>query len=133
MITGRTDLVEAKPVTGSTYKGQRHETVGVTSRLLSDAPLDARGNLQYALRQITVEPGGVIPIHSHAYLQTIFMLSGSLEFLSYDPDTDEVVDRRVCGPGEYIYNPSMEPHAIRNAGDEPGIFVSSIGYAEAPR
>lgn len=130
MIVGNAADLEARPVTGSTYKGVRHETTGVTSRLLSDAPPDAEGNMQYAMRLITVEPGGVIPVHSHAYLQTIYVLGGALEFLAYDPDSDEVAESKICGAGAYIYNPSMEPHAIRNVSDtEPGVFVSSIGHA----
>ena len=40
---------------------------------------------------------------------------------------DEMVEKVICGPGDSIYIPSMEPHGMKNASKtEPGTFLCCI-------
>lgn len=119
--------VEGVRVKEFPYKGVMREVKGVTVRWLSRVGKDAGGQPEYGLRHFTVEPGGIIPAHSHFYLQTLCIVSGRFECLSYDPDTDEVVDSKICGPGDWVYSESMEPHGMKNLSDtEPGTFLCCI-------
>lgn len=106
--------VEGKKVKTAEYKGKTYEVKGVTIRWLSKSGKDSEGQPEYGLRHFTVEPGGEIPCHNHLYLQTMFIERGQVECFSYDPETDKVVANRICGPGDYIFSPSMEPHGLRN-------------------
>ena len=73
------------------------------------------------------QPGGEIPIHNHFYQQTMYILSGRFECYQYDSETDKPVKSVVCGPGDAIYLPSMEPHGMRNISDnETATFLCCI-------
>ncbi|MGD8952353.1 MAG: cupin domain-containing protein, partial [Desulfobacterales bacterium] len=65
--------------------------------------------------------------HNHFYQQTMYILSGRFECYQYDPETDKPLKSMVCGPGDVIYLPSMEPHGMRNISDtEPATFLCCI-------
>jgi quercetin dioxygenase-like cupin family protein len=109
------------------YKGRPLEVKGVSVRWLSREGEDESGQPEYGLRLFTVEPGGEIPIHKHLYMQTMYFLSGRFECFEYDSETDEVVSGVVCGPGEVVFVPGMEPHGMRNVSDtETGQFLCCI-------
>lgn len=42
-------------------------------------------------------------------------------------DCKDVKIGKITGPGDYIYVPSMEPHGMKNLGDEPVTFLCRIG------
>ena len=85
------------------------------------------GQPEYGLRLFTARPGGEIPIHSHFYVQTMYIVSGQFECWRFDPETDELAQTVVCGPGDSIYVPSMEPHGMRNISEkESGAFLCCI-------
>ncbi|WP_461210463.1 cupin domain-containing protein [Desulfocurvus sp. DL9XJH121] len=131
MHAGKAQDIPGAAVKGAPYKGEILPATGVTIRWLSKAGADDAGNPEYGLRHFTVEPGGVIPMHHHAYLQTMYIESGSFECFVYDPETDKVLESRICGPGDYVYSPCMEPHGMRNASDtEPGTFLCCIGCVD---
>ena len=110
------------------YKGDMLAVEGVSIRWLSRAGKDKDGNPEYGLRFFTVQPGGEIPIHNHLYVQTMYILSGQFECWRFDPGTDEIVENVICGPGDSIYVPSMEPHGMRNMSEkEAGTFLCCIG------
>ena len=113
----KTEKVAAIKVESAQYKGQALPVKGVTVRWLSKEGADEAGQPEYGLRYFSVEPGGEIPIHSHHYMQTMYILSGQFECYKYDPETDEVAEAVVCGPGDGVYVPSMEPHGMRNISD----------------
>lgn len=127
MIARNVGEVEGAGIKEITYKDQVREVKGVTIRWLSKQGRDANGQPEYGLRHFTVDPGGVIPAHNHFYLQTMYIESGTFECFAYDPDTDEVVDSRVCKAGDWVYTAAWEPHGMRNMSDtEPGTFLCCI-------
>ena len=125
MKAGKATDVEAAVVPSIPYRGRDQAVKGVDIRWLSKADLD--GQPGYGLRLFTVRPGGEIPIHSHPYHQTIYVLSGQFECWAFDPETDALTGKALCGPGDTVYVPSMEPHGMKNASDsEEGSFLCCI-------
>jgi quercetin dioxygenase-like cupin family protein len=109
------------------YRGKPYDVKGISVRWLSKCGEDDTGYPEYGLRYFTARPSGEIPIHNHFYVQTMYILSGRFECMQFDPDRDEVVKREICGPGDVIYVPSMEPHGMRNlSGTEPATFLCCI-------
>ena len=100
---------EEKKIETFPYKGKPFKVTDVSIRWLSQAgPQDSP---EYGLRLFRVGPGGEIPIHNHFYVQTMYMLSGNLSVFSHDPDTDQVTEEKTVGPNDFIFVPTMEPHA----------------------
>lgn len=109
------------------YKGKQNDVKGISIRWLSKSGDDGNGYPEYGLRFFTAKPGGEIPIHNHFYHQTMYILSGEFECWSFDPKTDEITQKDICGPGCFIYVPSMEPHGMRNTSDtEEATFLCCI-------
>jgi len=109
------------------YGGKMNEVKGIGIRWLSKVVREKDGQSEYGLRLFTAKPGAEIPIHSHFYVQTMYILSGQFECWRFDPETDEQVEGVVCGPGDSIYVPSLEPHGMRNISEnEPGTFLCCI-------
>ena len=127
MIAMKSANVEIIQVGGVRYKGESSEAKHVGVQWLSKVGLDAEGSPAYGLRLFTVGPAGEIPIHNHAYVQTMYIVSGKFECWAFDPDTDKMVDKRICGPGDMVYIASQEPHGMRNLSEtEPGQFLCCI-------
>lgn len=119
---------EGNKVEQINYKGEPQKVTGITIRWLSRYGRDENGNPEYGLRHFTAEPGGEIPIHDHFYQQTVYILTGEFECWSFDPETNELVESKVCGPGTAVYVGSMEPHGMKNMSDtEPATFLCCIG------
>ena len=113
--------------------GQTSEVKDVSVRWLSKVGEDAAGSPAYGLRLFTVGPGGEIPTHNHAYVQTMYIVTGEFECWEVSPDSGEVVTK-VCGPGDMVYVPSLEPHGMRNTSTtQPGQFLCCICTLEAPQ
>jgi quercetin dioxygenase-like cupin family protein len=108
------------------YKGKKNDVLGTSIRWLSKHGDDGNGYPEYGLRYFTIQPGGQIPIHNHFYHQTMYILSSEFECWQFDIKTDEMIKKEVCGAGTAIYIPSMEPHGMKNIGNEPGIFLCCI-------
>ena len=120
--------VEETKVEKIAYKGTMNEVKGITLRWLSKSGEDDMGLPEYGLRFFTAQPKGEIPIHNHFYIQTMYILSGRFECWSFDGETNELIEKKVCGPGDSIYIPSMEPHGMRNLSDtEEATFLCCIG------
>ena len=116
------EQIEAFP-----FKGKMREVVGTSVRWLSRYGDDGQGYPEYGLRYFTIQPGGKIPIHNHFYHQTMYILSGEFECWQFDIDTEDILDRQIVGPGDFIYVPTMEPHGMTNIGTEPAAFLCCIG------
>ena len=108
------------------YRGEMHEVIGTSVRWLSKHGDDGNGYPEYGLRFFTIQPGGQIPIHNHFYHQTMFIQSGEFECYSYDSETGEVLEAKICGPGTSVYIASMEPHGMKNIGSNPATFLCCI-------
>ena len=107
------------------YRGKMFDVKGISVRWLST--VGEEGNADYGLRLFTAQPGGEIPIHNHFYHQTMFIVSGEFECWQFDPETDELASKVICGPGDAVYVPSMEPHGMKNTSDtEPATFLCCI-------
>ncbi|NNF98573.1 MAG: cupin domain-containing protein [Desulfobacteraceae bacterium] len=108
------------------YRGKMHDVIGTSIRWLSKYGDDGTGYPDYGLRFFTIQPGGQIPIHSHFYHQTMYILTGNLECYAYNAESDELQNTTKCGPGSSIFAPSMEPHGMKNIGEEPVTFLCCI-------
>lgn len=109
------------------YKGKDYDVKGISVRWLSKFGEDDMGYPEYGLRFFTAQPGGLIPVHNHFYIQTMYILSGQFECYQYDSETGEVVKNKVVGPGDAICIPSMEPHGMKNLSEtEEATFLCCI-------
>lgn len=108
------------------FKGEMRDVIGTSVRWLSRYGDDGNGYPEYGLRYFTITPGGEIPIHNHFYHQTMYILSGRAECFQYDME-ENIVEKKITEPGDYIYVPSMEPHGMKSIGKEPLTFLCCIG------
>ena len=108
------------------YRGKMHDVIGTSVRWLSKYGDDGSGQPEYGLRFFTIQAGGQIPVHSHFYIQTMYIVSGQFECWQFDPETNEIVQKKTTGPGDFIYVPSLEPHGMKNIGAEAGTFLCCI-------
>jgi quercetin dioxygenase-like cupin family protein len=127
MIVEKAHDVEGIKIESLSYREQPRTVKGVAVQWLSKFGEDEQGYPEYGLRLFTVGPDGEIPIHNHSYIQTMYILSGQFDCYQFDPETDEPVEKRTCGPGDAVYIPSMEPHGMKNLSSaEPGTFLCCI-------
>ncbi|BCG03026.1 cupin (plasmid) [Paraburkholderia sp. PGU19] len=70
---------------------------------------------------VSVPPGGRTKAHIHEHHDTAhYMLSGDeIEFYT----GEELEDRQVVRPGDYIFTPAGVPHVAVNRGPTPAVFV----------
>jgi quercetin dioxygenase-like cupin family protein len=108
------------------YRGDMQDVIGTSVRWLSNYGDDGHGFPDYGLRLFTIQPGGRIPIHNHFYHQTMYIVSGEFECWEFDPETDEQIEKSICGPGTSIYIPSMTPHGMKNTSSGPSTFLCCI-------
>lgn len=126
MIVKTATSVEERHITTYPYKGKPLPVKETYIRWLSQAgPKDSP---EYGLRLFTLRPGGEIPIHNHAYYQTMYILSGTVSTTAYDGATDAPLETKTLAPGDFVFVPSMEPHSIRNlSATENATFLCCIG------
>ncbi len=118
--------VAAKKIESFPYKRKPYEVKDVSIKWLSQAGPD-KSSPEYGLRFFTVGPKGIIPIHNHFYVQTMYMLTGELIVCSHDPETDEKVKEKRIGPHDFVFLPSLEPHSMINPSDrEEATFLCCI-------
>jgi quercetin dioxygenase-like cupin family protein len=117
---------EDKKIDKFPYRGKMHDVIGTSVRWLSKYGDDGHGYPEYGLRLFTIQSGGRIPIHNHFYHQTMYILSGRFECWQFDAQTDELVNKKICGPGTSIFIPSLEPHGMQNLSDGPSTFLCCI-------
>ena len=117
---------EDKQIDKFPYKGEKLDVIGTSIRWLSKHGDDGHGFPEYGLRFFSIQPGGHIPIHNHFYHQTMYILSGEFECWEFDPETDELKKKVICGPGSSIYIPSKQPHGMKNTTDKPATFLCCI-------
>ncbi len=126
METIRALDAQDQAITEFPYRGKMYPVIGISVRWLSKCGDDGHGQAEYGLRLFTAQPGGEIPIHSHFYHQTMYILEGEFECYAYDSETDELTESKLCGPGMSIYIPSMDPHGMKNVSDGVGRFLCCI-------
>lgn len=95
---------------------------GVTGRV---AIGKADGAANFCMRVFELAPGGHTPLHTHPWEHEVFIHSGK-GVVFQEGDWVEV------SSGSVVFIPGNEEHQMKNAGNEPFIFVCSIpsGVAE---
>ena len=90
------------------------------SERVSTAPVDGvhlkllAGGTEANIQQFTIEPGAVVPEHSHPHEQVGYLLDGTLTF------TVDGESRLVEADDSYVI-PGGEPHSAENNGDTTAI------------
>lgn len=116
MIVTRFDQVE--PIDVGNLLGLAD--VGMTMRWLIHRGMgDVRYRHTFALRHHTVEPGKPMRLHSHKYVEAVYVLSGRVRF-----ETD--ADSAELEPGDTLYLHEGEPHRGMALGGEPAAFLCVI-------
>ena len=64
----------------------------------------------------TIPPGMFVPLHSHADVESFYLLSGSVQVLS---DQSDMLEWLNVKSGEFVQVPSNAKHAFRNTSTEP--------------
>ncbi len=115
MIVMSTKDIKKNKIDTFPYRGKPLKVKDVWIQWLSQAgPKDSP---EYGLRFFTIGPGGEIPIHSHFYIQTMYILSGRISVVAHDSKTDEKIEEKTMGAGDFVFVPSMDPHSMRNLSD----------------
>jgi quercetin dioxygenase-like cupin family protein len=73
-----------------------------------------------SVQQFRIEPGAVVPSHSHRHEQAGYIAQGELTFLLGDEDDPEEV---VVGPGGGYVLAGEEVHGAENRGEETVLGV----------
>lgn len=123
MIVKNINDVDEKQILVFPYKGKENKVLNTTIKWLTQCCDPQMPS--YGLRLFTIGPGGFVPIHNHEYLQTMYILSGKISVTSYT-DNDEVREEKILEPNDFAYVPSMQPHSLKNIGDEPVKFLCCI-------
>jgi quercetin dioxygenase-like cupin family protein len=125
MIVMNTKDVKKNKIETYPYRGKPYAVKDVWIQWLSQAgPTDSP---EYGLRFFTIGPAGEIPIHNHFYVQTMYILSGRLSVVAHNSKTDEKVEERIMGPGDFVFVPSLAPHSMRNLSEtEDATFLCCI-------
>ena len=125
MIVMNTKNVKKNKIETYPYRGKPYAVKDVWIQWLSQAgPADSP---EYGLRFFTIGPGGEIPIHNHFYIQTMYILSGRLSVVAHDSKTDEKMEERMMGPGDFVFVPSLDSHSMRNLSEtEDATFLCCI-------
>jgi len=77
----------------------------------------------FYMRYATVEPGGVIPLHTHEVIHEMFILKGKGAVLL---EGEEI----PLEAGNFVYMPSQKVHGTKNTGDENLEFICCINKAD---
>ena len=78
------------------------------------------GMEQQGMLRGTIPPGGFVPIHSHADLESFFVLEGTISLYQDDGTSSGWID--VTGGDLAVLQPSVK-HAWRNSGDAPAVVL----------
>lgn len=80
----------------------------------------------FHMRYVTVDEGGVIPLHSHGPIHQMFIVKGQGAVLYEGGDTP-------IREGSFVYMPSGRIHGTRNTGPGPLEFVCCINKVDDGR
>ncbi len=77
----------------------------------------------FYMRYISIEPGGIIPLHSHALIHEMFIVKGKGSALSEGKET-------VLESGSFVYVEPNELHGLKNIGEESFDLICCINKPE---
>lgn len=111
MIVRNLKDVETINVKQVEYQGKTHEVKKGSIKWLVHSGLGGpEYKHNYSIRYFTMGPGGIVPMHSHDYVQSAFILSGEMLITT---DLEEV----KVGKGDVVYIPSYQPHEFKNTSE----------------
>lgn len=118
MVAGSAGLTEV----GASARPLPTERVGINGKELAAVELPVGFNMRdgrrLRMREVTIEPGGFLPMHSHAGRPAVaFVLQGVMT--EYLEGEEQPVTVRA---GE-SYGTFMKPHALQNQGSVPVVFL----------
>ena len=73
----------------------------------------------FYMRYVTIEPGGIIPLHSHEVIHEMFFVKGTGSILT---ESGEI----PIAAGNFVFMPSNIIHGTKNTGTEPLEFICCI-------
>lgn len=73
----------------------------------------------FYMRLVSVEPGGIIPLHSHEVIHEMYVVKGKGAVLHENGETP-------IEAGSFVYMPSDEIHGMKNTGSENLEFICCI-------
>lgn len=102
--------------------GAANERVGISGKVIAKVDLpkdfDLSNGRQLRMREVTIAPGGFLPLHSHADRPAVaYVLHGTLTEL-LEGEAEPV----VITAGQ-AYATHRQPHALLNRGDVPVVFL----------
>jgi len=106
--------LEKNPTSGLTV-----ELFGPTAEFIT-LPDDPKSD--FCVMRGTIPPGMSVPLHSHPDTEDFFVISGSVDGLRYDTETDDYT-WLTMNPGDYVHVPGGARHAWRNVSDKPVVTL----------
>ena len=121
MIVRNLKNVETINIKEIEYQGKKYEVKKGSIKWLVHSDLGGpEYKHNYAIRYFTIGPGGIVPMHSHDYVQSAFILSGEILITT---DSEEVKVRM----GDLAYIPSYQPHEFKNMSEtDEATFTCTI-------
>jgi len=86
---------------------------------------DKQGAKNFAMRLVTVQADGLIPLHTHSFEHEIFVLRGHGELLRDAGSTP-------VGPDSFVFVAGGESHGFRTIGSEPLEMICCINMESSP-
>ena len=80
----------------------------------------------FSVYEMTVRPGGTIPIHVHPFAEFFYVLGGSVDAMGLDGDGR--LTWTSVAAGECANAPAGAPHGIKNRSPEPARFLSVASF-----
>ncbi len=108
------------PTAAQTADGQR---VGVNGKVLESIPLantlDGGAARSLRMRQVTIDPGGLLPLHSHADRPSVsYVLRGTVT-----ETFEDTGESRRLSAGQSYETHGARRHALQNLEQEPAVFI----------
>jgi quercetin dioxygenase-like cupin family protein len=79
-------------------------------------PLTSREEQSCSVMKGTIPPGVSVPLHSHADVESFYVLSGEAQVLL---QTEDGLEWKALKPGDFVHIPGNAKHAWRNVSDRP--------------
>lgn len=80
----------------------------------------------FSVYEMSIQPGGTIPIHVHPFAEFFYVLAGSLDAMGLDGDG--CLTWTSVSAGECANAPAGAPHGVKNRSSEPAKFLSVASF-----
>lgn len=97
-------------------EGKTISVLGTETMTFKTVGKDTKGDL--SLLDVTSQPQGGPPLHTHTWQETFYVLDGEYEFYGAEPS-----DTLKATAGSVIHVPSEVIHTYKNVGSTPGHYL----------